>query len=60
MPRLLHRLLLSLAGISQRLFAARREPRARVRQPHSRRSQARKPPYDLAKDASTDNQKYLM
>jgi hypothetical protein len=60
MPRLFTRLLLLLAGFTRRLRSARRAPRVRVRPPQPRRPQAAKPPYDLEKDASTDNQKYLM
>jgi hypothetical protein len=54
MPRLLGRLLRFLSRI------ARRPPAARVKPPRPKRLRAAKPPYDLAKDASTDNQKYLM
>ena len=54
MPRLLGRLLRFLRGL------ARRPPHAQ-RKPHKhKRPHVAKPAYDLAKDASTDTQKYLM
>lgn len=61
MRRLLTTLSRLLSDFAARLRGARPEAPPSVRPPADpRRRQAKKPPYDLAKDASTDNQKYLM
>ena len=66
MPRLLRSLLGLLSDLSNRLLGARRDPPSPAPAPAEREPmpQARRlpkqPPYDLAKDTSTDNQKYLM
>jgi hypothetical protein len=63
MPRLWQALADVLSNVKKRLRPARPEPPAppppnrETRPPQTR---AAKPPYDLAKDTSTDNQKYLM
>ena len=52
------RLLSFFSSLARRVAGGRAPSTARLRkQP---RRPAGKPPYDLAKDASTDNQKYLM
>lgn len=50
-----------VSGLARRLLGARAEPPARLRPSGAPRPrQSKKPPYDLEKDASTDDQKYLM
>jgi hypothetical protein len=64
MPRLLRSLLGLLSELSNRLLAARRDPPSGAPAEREPTPQARRlpkqPPYDLSKDTSTDNQKYLM
>jgi hypothetical protein len=65
MPRLLQSLLGLLAGLSNRLRATRHAPPPAPAGPEPQQEEGRRlpqkpPPYDLAKDTSTDNQKYLM
>ena len=64
MPRLFTKLRSLLSGISNVLRGSRHEDAAPPPAPRDAATpQARlprKPPYDLAKDTSTDNQKYLM
>jgi hypothetical protein len=63
MPRLWQALVEILSDVKNRLRPARPEPQAPPspnRESHAPLSRLPKPPYDLAKDTSTDNQKYLM
>jgi len=61
MPRLLTTLSRFLSAFAARLRGGRPAPPHSVRPAADpRRRQAKTPPYDLEKDASTDDQKYLM